>query len=396
MKKMAFGCLFFLIVAAAFAQQGEAPVSPPAETADNRAGDTVRTKHFEVITDTGDGETLARQMEDRFAVYNKLFRFDPAGAAWPLRVRAFQDQKLYDGYVSSRLGALKSGAVYLHYHQAEKRELVIHLGSDALGEVLPYQAFIQYIRAFISNPPAWIREGFAVFFSTISFNEEGKLSYEENLAWLETVKNMKELPSPQAIMMADALGMPDNFQSLAWSLVSFLLNSGKRDYLRTVTDSFMLLSDTRTAEENAVEVMERIYLWNNMDDIAADYREYLNSRKSFSELLAEGQQAYAAGDPKKAESAFRSALEQRPTHYAPWYYLGLLAYDANDPDSAEQHYRSSIRYGADLALVLYAMGLNSATAGRYSEAKEFLRQAAETSPSRYQEKAQDLILQLPE
>jgi tetratricopeptide (TPR) repeat protein len=391
MKRTIVACIFCLTTALSFAQTGE--VEAEAGTMDSRENIPVRTEHFEIIADAEDGEILGRQMEDRFAVYNKLFRFDPANAAWPLKVRAFRDQAQYEGYVGSRLGSVKPGAVYLHYNHVERRELVINTGDS---QALPYQAFIQYLRAFVSNPPSWIREGFAVFFSTVSFNDEGKLIYEENLAWLETIKKMQSLPSPGSVMMADVLGTPENFQSLAWSLVSFFLNSGKRDYLRTLTDSFMLLLDTRSAEDNAEAVMKRIFLWNNMEDMTADYHEYIDSRKSFTELIAGGQRAYAGGDLKLAEAAFRSALEQRPAHYAPWYYLGLLAYDAGDSDTAEQYYRISIRNGADMALVLYALGLNAATAGKYNEAKEFLRQAAEADPGRYREKADALITRLKE
>jgi tetratricopeptide (TPR) repeat protein len=241
-----------------------------------------------------------------------------------------------------------------------------------------------------------MREGFAVFFSTLYFDDAGKFAYEENLAWLETVKNIANPPSPGEILMADVLGIPDEFQSLAWSMVSFLLNSGKRDYLRTVTDSFMLLSDTNSAEENAEVVMKRIFLWNNMEDMTNDYREYLDSRKTFNELLARGQQAYTAGEKANAIVAFRAAVDQRPTHFAPWYYLGLLAYEMGDHDSADEYYHSSIRCGADSALVHYALGLNAAAAGKNNEAVDFLRLAAAAAPDRYQEKANALIARLGE
>ncbi|MDR0316372.1 MAG: hypothetical protein LBH97_05670 [Treponema sp.] len=386
MKKITGVCLFALICAAVFAQAG------------NTEQEITRTEHFIIFSDPADGKTLAFEMEERFSVYNRLFRFNPGNvagnAAWPLNVRSFRDTDAYNRYVGSQIGSIRPGAVYLHYQQRDRRELIINRGSAGEGQALSYQAFIQFLRAFVSNPPSWIREGFAVFFNNLGFDEDGDLSYEENLLWLETVKSLEYLPMPGAILMADVLGMPDDFQSLAWSIVSFMLNSGKHDYLRTMTDSFMLLSDSKSAEENSAEVMKHIFLWNDMEEFDKDYREYLDSRKSFSELLAEGQRAYDIGDTGAAILAFRDALDLRPRHFAPRYYLGLLAYELGDYDTARQYYRSSMQYGADQALVLYAMGLNSAAAGRNSEAVEFLRQAAETAPARYREKTQAIITRL--
>lgn len=387
MKKTALGCMVFLIAQAVFAgTDGETPAAGEPQAA--------YSEHYEVISDSNDSGALALEMEERFSVYNRLFRFNPGNASLPLRVRAFQTSEAYEAYVNTRLGPVNPGAVYLHYSQGEKRELVIHRGSDAEKQALAYQSFIQFLRAFVSNPPAWIREGFAVFFSTLGFNQEGKLVYEENLAWLADVKNRRELPSAGSILMADALGIPEDFQTLAWSMVSFLLNSGKRDYLRTMTDSFMLLSDEKTAEENAGAVMQRIFLWNNMEDMDADYREYLDSRKTFTELVAQGQKQYADGDKPGAVLAFRSAIDQKPDHYIPWYYLGLLAYEEGDHASAEEYYRAGMRYGADTALVQYALALNAAAAGKNSEAVELLRQAAASSPARYKTKAEALITRL--
>ncbi|MDR2478698.1 MAG: tetratricopeptide repeat protein [Treponema sp.] len=384
MKNKLCICLFAAAAVFASAQTADPPV--PA----------LRTEHFEVSGDTGTEDRIAREMEYRFELYNQMFRFDPQTADLPLRVRVFGKQGDYDGYVISRLGEPRPGAVYLHYAGAGRRELVINSGSADEVRALSYQAFIQYLRAFIPNPPAWIREGFAVFFSTLAFDETGEPAYEENLAWLDTVKGMKDLPAPGAVMMADVLGMPNDFQGLAWSVVSFFLNYEKRDYLRTLTDSFMLLSGTQSAAENAEAVMKRIFLWNNMDDLTAGYLEYLASRKSFSELVAEGQQTYSQGKRDEAKRAFTAARDQNPSHYAPCYYLGLLAYDSGEHDAAEQHYRSALGLGADEALVLYALGLNAAAAGRYGEARDFLRQAAAAAPARYKQKAESLISLMPE
>jgi hypothetical protein len=365
------------------------------------AAEEIQAKHYEVSGDGDDTEALAREMESRFAVYNKLFRFDPALLKAPLKVRVIRDANAYDEYVSSRLGGSRGGAVYLHYNQADRRELVINRsGARSMGgpdgeKALPYQAFIQYLRAFIPNPPSWMREGFAIFFNTLLFSPAGELVYEENLSWLQAAKNLGgKTPPLEAILLADQKGFPENFQSLSWALVSFFLNSGNEDYFRSLVESFMVLSGTASAAENAEAAAKRIFLWSDGETMNRDYLSYLASRRTFAELMEEGQKAYAAKDPVSAELAFSTALDQQPAHYAPYYYLGLLAYEGNNFNEAEQLYLLSLQYGADRALVSYALGINAASAGRNKEAVDFLRQAAEAAPDRYGKKVGALILRL--
>jgi tetratricopeptide (TPR) repeat protein len=156
----------------------------------------------------------------------------------------------------------------------------------------------------------------------------------------------------------------------------------------------MVLSPTASAAENSEAAARRIALWNSLDTLSKDYKSYIASRRTFAELIEEGQRAYAAGEKSVAELAFLSALDQKPVHYAPYYYLGLLAYDENNYEAAEQYYISSIRYGADKALVSYALGVNAATAGKKSEAVNYLREAASLNPAKYREKAESLLQRL--
>jgi tetratricopeptide (TPR) repeat protein len=350
-------------------------------------------RYYEVISDrpSADTELLVKELELRFDAYNRLFRFDPAAINLPLRVRLFEDKTAYDAYVSSRLGTNRDGAVYLHYPQPDRRELVVLNKSPEKDRMLPNQAFIQFLRAFIPYPPTWMREGFTVYFNTLTFNGETKeLGYEENLAWLETVKGLGPVPL-EPVLLSDRQGIPPNFQPLSWALVSFFLNSGKETYFRTLTDGFMLLSPAAAAAENAEAMLNRILLWTDMETLQRDYETYLASRKTFAELIETGQRAYADKDPMTAEICFLQALDLRPAHYAPYYYLGLLAYEEKSYDMAEQYYRSALQYGADHALVNYALGLNAASAGKKTEAISFLEQASSSAPERYKNRVQSLL-----
>jgi tetratricopeptide (TPR) repeat protein len=358
----------------------------------------IKDAYYDVVSDGGsaDASLLIRDLELRLEVFNRLFGFDLSSLASPLKVRSFKDKAAYDAYVQPKLGTTQNGAVYLHFPQRARRELVIHRGSPEAESALPYQAFVQYLRAFVANPPAWMREGFAIYFNTLRFNPDTlTLEFKENLSWLEPVKALgASSPSLESVLLADSRGAPDHFQALSWSLVSFFLNSGKEIYSRTVTELFMTLSATASAETNAEEVMRRITIRANMATFRRDYAAYLASRKTFNETLRDGQTAYTRQDRVTAELNFQEAKKQNPNHYAPYYYLGLLAYEEDKYALAEQYYLSALEHGADSALIRFAMGLNAAKAGRTDDAVNFLRQAAETSPLRYKARSDDLIRQL--
>jgi tetratricopeptide (TPR) repeat protein len=377
---------------------------------------TVQGQYYTVISDGDEAgaAALVKEMELRLGVYNRLFHFDPAAITDALHVRSFGDKETYDEYVLARLGEIPEGAVYIHYSQPERRELIIHRGSYWEKSLMAHQAFIQYLHAFIPNPPRWIRDGFAIYFSTLEMDEDsGTLQFEENLAWLDTVKALgPQAPDIPSVLLADSSAQADAyaaaqaeggtavpietgvFQSTAWALVSFFLNSKNDDYFRALAEMFMVLSPVASAEENARAAMKRLTLWTDTETLTEDYRNYLRSRKTFTGLITAGQEAYAVKDRLTAEMYFIEALDQRTNHFVPYYYLGLLAFEDNDHERAESLYHSALQYGADEPLVRYALGLNAASAGKTAEAIRWLEQAVQADPVRYKEKAGRIISQL--
>jgi tetratricopeptide (TPR) repeat protein len=336
---------------------------------------------------------LATELEQRFEAYNGLFHFEPAKLQSALKVMYFTDEGEYKNYIGSKIREENSdveGAVYLHYSAPEKRELVILKGAEG---ALPYQAFIQFFRAFVPNPPSWMREGFAVYFNTLTFNADKRtLDYEENLAWLDTVK--KQPVSPRAVLLADSSGVPDNFHALSWSLVSFFLVNRESSYFRTLTDFFMLLKSDASAEVNGKIVYDRLSLFTSIDAFESDYKTYISSRKTFTELVEEGQKAYEAKDPAAAAELFREAVILKPDNSAPFFYLGLIAYDGKDYDAAERWYVTALNLGENPGLVQYARGVNAAAAGKKADAEKFLQEAAAASPEKYKALTEDLMARL--
>ncbi|MDR1143443.1 MAG: hypothetical protein LBK77_04380 [Spirochaetaceae bacterium] len=385
MKKLLFAVGFFVSFAAFL----------PAQ---------VRSAHYEVIVPDGvpdgapeggssAGSVYSAEMELRFEAFNKVFCFNPALLSSPLRVRVFAGRQEYDSYVTSKLGSTRPGAVYLHYNNPANRELVILQGSAEAQTVVPHQAFVQFLRAFVPGAPAWIREGFAVYFTTLAFNRgKNALEYEENLSWLETVK--KSALSPEAVLQADTGGVPANFQAYAWSLVSFFLAETGGVYYRSLTDAFMFLVPEAGPQDNSRAVYSRLTLFTPAATLTRDYNAYIASKKTFTELIDEGQKAYGAKNYTTAAELFRKAAALKPGHYAPPYYLGLLAYEDKKYAEAEGFYKTALEYGAEKALVQYARGVNAAVSGKKAEAVAFLEEASAADPARYKARADDLIKRL--
>ena len=339
---------------------------------------------------------LAKEMDARFAVYNRLFRFPQGRLSQPLVVRSFVTKDAYDTYVNTKLGTARNGAVYLHYNnRPELNELVLLENSEEAKKVFPHQAFIQFLRAFVPNPPTWLQEGLAIYFTTLGYDRnKGEATYEENLSWLEMVKSWgTSAPTLEAVVLSDIQNpLPSpQIQGASWALVSFLLNTDNEEYRRSLYEIFMVLSPTETREGNSKLALERMLPWVKIDEITRDYQNYIRDRKTFNELVDAGRQAYSAKDLAKAEVLFLSAMNLQPNHYAPHYYLGLLSYEQKKYDMAENYYRSALLYGADEALVNYALGLNAGAAGRKADAVQYLEKAAAAAPDRYKAKVQELL-----
>jgi hypothetical protein len=376
------------------------PSGFPAEYPVNERRAVFETKSdlYYVISDRGENDSLAliKELEMRFHFFNRIFHYDLSRLEDTYRVRVFADEESYNAYIKSRLGIIKPGAVYLHYAQREKRELVINRGSPNEKKALPREAFIQFFRGFVSDPPSWIREGFAVYFSDLRYNEVlEELEYTENLSWLSSVKEPgKKAPSPEQLLFADILGQPDDFQGAAWSLVSFFMNTEQEEYRRILREALLTLSNRASARENSEYTARHITTWIDPDKLRRDYETYLANKKTFNDLIKSGKDAYIARDYPAAGLSIYSALDMRPEHYAPYYYLGLLSYQNGDYEKAEDYYNLSLEKGANPALISYARGINAAAAGKKEDAIAWLEQAAAANPASYRDKADALIKSL--
>lgn len=387
----------FLLLVAAFAALSFAMAQTAVGTASS--------DHYSVISELGQDRaaSLSRQLEAYYGLYNGLFRFDGKALNAKLNVREFKDKAGYDAYLGQVVGQTKDDFVYLHYPNLERSELLVFAKDEPdFSASLAHQAFVQFLKAFVPNPPLWLREGLAVAFESASWNDkEAKLTFPENLAWLETAKSLKErsllLPLDKLLTIGqdDARTELDVFYPESWALVSFLLNSQDKAYNRLLWDSMSSIKKDADLEDNQAAVLAMVEAWYGVPEAEKAFQSYLDERKTFPELVAIGVRKYADKSWDEAVSAFGAALDLNAASYVPQYYLGLIAYAKNDFSTAEVRYKAALELGCDPAITNYALGVNAYAQNRLDDAKAFLARAKDAAPDRYAAKVDELVAKFP-
>ncbi|MEM5947620.1 tetratricopeptide repeat protein [Spirochaetia bacterium 38H-sp] len=371
---------------------------------------TATSTHYYVKTDISEdfANKIATFMEALFSLANKTFRFDTESLTETLNVRIFTSQDDYDTYIKRLTGTTRDSFIYLHYSTPSKRELVAYQKEDTeeFYRQLMHQGTIQFLRAFISNPPLWLQEGMAVFFEASEYSpQDGTINYKENLMWLESLKNIVEGNSTYSLIplselldmeMDEASQKLETYYPEAWGFVSFLTYEWNKDYNRALWDTFKVLSPDATYQENQTILKKRVFAWLKSEQMETDFKSYIKNKKSFRNLLEDGISLYKEGKLKEAQETFVKASKLNPDHFAPYYYLGLAAYAQSDYSLAEYYYSTALEKGADKAITSYALGVNAYASQDYDKAKEYLNTAKELSPEDYGTKADTILTKITE
>jgi len=377
-----------------------APAPAPALTFSSAS-----SQHYAVWSDAGkdDAVAMAGTLDGLFGVYNEYFRFDETKLKAPLTVRKFSAKDAFDAYLTKVIGESKDDFVYLHYPTVERSELVVFAkeSADDFDASLAHQAFVQFLKAFIPEPPLWIREGFAVFFERTRMDgKSGVVTYSENQAWLETVKLLKsqtKLYTVSDLMMLsadDARSGLDVFYPQSWALVSFLVNSPDRRYNRLVWDAIRQLTPEATLDANQAAVHDFFIRWHGKEAAESDFLAYLDGQKTFAELVTGGVRSYGDKDLETALKSFTQALTKNSLSYIPHYYLGLIAYAKGDYALAEEYYNKALELGSDAPITNYALGINAFASRRFAEATAYLQKASDGDPEKYQVKAGEIMARI--
>lgn len=385
--------LLVLSVGGAFGQSG---------AFQEAVGDHYRV--FSEVSLTHAQETV--HMLDAFIeLYNDVLHFDLEELPAKLRVRIFSDKANFDSYLASLIPEKRDSFVFLQYQDVAKSELLgFYMDDASYQRSLAHHGVIQLLKAYIPNPPLWLQKGLAVYFEKSDYVADSqKAALVENLAWVKTMKRLADETTGSDFIPLDTLLTIDvdtanqqieAFYAESWALVSFLLDTSLKEYNRMMWDTLSMLDPSASIEANSRLVRSRVFSWVSTNQFYADFLAFLDTVKTFPELVREGMAFYSEQEYDRAEKSFLSAIDRNDMHDIPYYYLGLINYARNDYTLAEYYYLTSQQMGGDLGLTFYALGVNAYADNRFDDAVAFLNQANEADPFVYGEKSQALLAKI--
>lgn len=364
------------------------------------------TDHYAVYSAVSKehAEDTAKKMEAFASLFNSYFHFDLTSMEAPMTMRIFSKKDDFNEYLRSIISEEKDNFVFLQYSDPSKSELVGFVQPEDQFELsLVRHGFIQFLKTFIPEPPLWLQRGFTLYLEKSTYDEENEYAvHNENMAWLNTLKNFiastkessaGELPPITLLLQPDEATASQKvpFYAVSWGLVTFLLESSNNNYNRLMWDTISTLDPWISRSENEKAVVDDVFAWTNQYLFQSDFLSYINSLKTFPELVESGIEEYNQGNMDKSEDLFIEAIVQNGEHYLPYYYLGLINYSKEDYSLAEYYYQSAMILGGDQALTNYALGVNAFADNRLDEAKQYLSQAKEADPGKYASKADKIL-----
>lgn len=366
---------------------------------------TTESRYYTIVHpfSEAEGKYLGTKLDSFLSFFNEYFHFDVDSLESKLNIKIFPDQSGYSAYIME-LTDSSSSFVYIQYHDLARSELVGYVNPDEdFNETLIHYAFIQYLRAFVKNPPLWLEKGFAVYFEKCKFRENREeIYYKENLTWLNSLKKIMRIdvvgdsddeiiPISKLLFMREA-DVADNinlFYSQSWGMISFLLNYPDALYNRIIWDSIRSLRPEagRMENENATKA---IFDWVNINRFSKDFYNYVNTLFTFPELVEKGIELYNNSNHEDAKRKFIKAISLEDENFIPYYYLGLVNYHLKDYAMAEFYYNSAIQLDGDKALCYYALGVNAFAENNLTKASDYLTQAGEIDTF-YRQKAAGIM-----
>jgi tetratricopeptide (TPR) repeat protein len=351
------------------------------------------SEHYSVVSRVG-GDHAAKtadMLEAFFELFESYMHFDPEELSAPLRVRIFDSKQDYNEYLDSVIEEQRDSFVFIQYSDPAKSELVgFYEGDDDLyRRRLIHHGFVQYLKAFIPNPPLWLQKGFAVYFEGSQYkSSEKKAEFAHNYDWVTTLRTLlreaEQTEGDTRLIPVNSLLYLDSeaankdleaFYAQVWGTIEFLAHSEQEQYNRLLWDAISALSPDASQKENEQRVVDQAFSWVPREQLTEDYVEYVQGIKTFPELVRNGMDAYAGERLDKAQSAFKEALGLRKNHYVPYYYLGLINYDKGDYSMAEYYYQSALEAGGEAPLINYALGVNAYADNRLGDADRYLQKS---------------------
>lgn len=370
-----------------------------------------KSEHYTVTTGVSDEFTrkTAAFLEAFYDLYSGYLHFDPKDQPATMQVVIYGNAGSYQAALEGLIGESRSSFVFLQYSDPKKSKLLGYYPEDpdTLNKKLIHHGFVQYIKTFVPNPPLWLQKGFAVYFENCVYDEVAdKVVFHPNYSWVDTlreklsvdpsltdsevlipVNNLLYLDQDTAVQNLEA------FYSQTWGMIDFLIHSEKKDYNRLLWDSISALSATGSLEDNQKAIVRDSFEWVDRDSLVSDFVVYIDSLRTFPDLISDGIDAYSSEDLDAAEASFQKAVSLRADHYVPLYYLGLIYYNRGEYSMAEYYYLQAVKNNGHADLLYYALGVNAYADSRLDDSTFYLKQAVDAEGS-YSDRASELMKEI--
>lgn len=364
---------------------------------------TSESTHYTVSSQTSQSQAdeTVRFMEACLVSYNSIFHFDLSQLPGKMQVKVFADEASFNTYLEALLSQTRSDFVFVSYPDPKRSELLAFSREEGFLTSLIHQGCIQFLKAFIQNPPVWLREGVATYLEGSLYDAKtGTLTYKANIQWLNPLKDIQAGKGVGTLIpVADLLQLTretaqeklDVFYPESWGFVSYLMDSAEKPVNRMMWDAICAMDPKASLEDNSARVRARAFSWMTDQSLAKSFETYVASLKTPQDLIQDGVDAYAKGELDQAEKSFQAVLKEEPDSDISNYYMGLIAYSRGDYTKAEQLYAQAAALGISQALVDYALGVNAFAGGKLADAASYLTKSKEADPAAYAEKVDTLL-----
>lgn len=330
-------------------------------------------------------------LDSCYVRFNNVFHFDEDGPGFKYPVSLFTDVDAYKAYVAEKTGTVepKSETVFLRYSAISRSEVAAVVSPENKNTFIR-QLFIQYIYSFIAAPPAWLVNGFSLYF------EQYPDLYES--PWLEPAKSLylnenKRIPVKLMLEATKDTYTSDVFLPQSWLFVSFLVEGPYSRNSRFLYDSLQIaVNEAYNDDDPFITYYEK---WIDDEQFQKDYDSFVRNLHSVKEDLSAGINAYSEKRIQDAVVLFKRVLDVQLENYTAAYYLALCAYSQKNYKEADSWYKKAMHYGADPALVNWGLGACAYADKRYEEGKVYLLKAKQLDEASYGKKVDDLIMQMP-
>jgi len=345
-----------------------------------------RSEHYEVHSDVDEAfcRKVAERMERAFKAYASILPYPPPEKT-AFKVRVFSTKEKLDGYFRGLRQRPPPSYQYVH----DVREVFAWvLPEKPMAQRLHHEAFHQYFRHIVNDPPQWLNEGLAEYIETGTIDEKAVFKPGMHRGfmrrWREGIRSVD--PGPYngkypLIPLADLVNAPketwlkteNSSYCESWGLVHFLLHGPdaklpapvlkalkpggtREENLRLAADA-VLGGDAAAVEKAFFAHLDAIVLPGHADFLAG---MKLSEEQKFGEAAA----------------SFTKAIEADGENERYLYWRGATLYSTSSFDRAEADLSLAVELFPEYTIAHLVLGKTRVYLKKWDLARESLDRAA--------------------